>query len=155
MYDLIGSLSVFGFLTVYALVALALPFARRALGQHSHVVAIVSVFTVVVMILIAVFDLQILVRCGSRADSVYLSRLYCRRNWLVCPAAQKDSCSSRIDALTAAGPCRAAAKSRVQGPLRRNFGRLLPAHSMSVTATSGTILRLPREKQPATSAGKA
>ena len=30
MYDLIGSLSVFGFLTAYALVALALPFARRA-----------------------------------------------------------------------------------------------------------------------------
>jgi amino acid transporter len=58
MYDLLGSLSVFGFLTVYALVALALPFARRALGQHSHAVAIVSVFTVVVMILIAVFDLR-------------------------------------------------------------------------------------------------
>ena len=36
MYDLLGSLSVFGFLTAYALVALALPFARRALGQHSH-----------------------------------------------------------------------------------------------------------------------
>lgn len=58
MYDLLGSLSVFGFLTAYALVALALPFARRALGQHSHLVAIVSMFTVVVMILIAVFDLR-------------------------------------------------------------------------------------------------
>jgi amino acid transporter len=58
MYDLLGSLSVFGFLTVYALVALALPFARRALGQHSHVVAAVSILTVVVMILIAVFDLR-------------------------------------------------------------------------------------------------
>jgi amino acid transporter len=58
MYDLFGSLAVFGFLTVYALVALALPFARRALGQHSHVVAVVSVLTVVVMILIAVFDLR-------------------------------------------------------------------------------------------------
>jgi amino acid transporter len=58
MYDLLGSLSVFGFLTVYALVALALPFARRALGQHSHLVAIVSIFTVVVMILIAIFDLR-------------------------------------------------------------------------------------------------
>jgi hypothetical protein len=34
-----GSLSVFGFLTAYALVAAALPFARRALGQHSHWVA--------------------------------------------------------------------------------------------------------------------
>jgi len=58
MYDLLGSLSVFGFLTVYALVALALPFARRAMGQHSHLVAIVSIFTVLVMILIAVFDLR-------------------------------------------------------------------------------------------------
>jgi amino acid transporter len=58
MYDLFGSLAVFGFLTVYALVALALPFARRALGQHSHIVAVVSVLTVVVMILIAVFDLK-------------------------------------------------------------------------------------------------
>jgi amino acid transporter len=58
MYDLLGSLSVFGFLTAYALVALALPFARRALGQHSHLVAAVSAATVVVMILIVVFDLQ-------------------------------------------------------------------------------------------------
>ena len=33
MYDLLGSLSVFGFLTAYALVAVALPFARRALGE--------------------------------------------------------------------------------------------------------------------------
>ena len=39
MYDLLGSMAVFGFLTAYALVALALPFARRALGQHSHLVA--------------------------------------------------------------------------------------------------------------------
>ena len=58
MYDLLGSLSVFGFLTIYALVALALPFAHRALGQHSHTVAVISVLTVVVMILIAVFDLR-------------------------------------------------------------------------------------------------
>jgi amino acid transporter len=58
MYDLLGSLSVFGFLTAYALVAVALPFARRALGQHSHWVAAVSVITVVVMILIVVFDLR-------------------------------------------------------------------------------------------------
>jgi amino acid transporter len=65
MYDLMGSLAVFGFLTVYALVALALPFARRALGQHSHAVAIVSIFTVVVMILIAVFDLR------SSSDAVH------------------------------------------------------------------------------------
>ena len=58
MYDLLGSLSVFGFLTAYALVALALPFARRALGQHSHLVAAVSFFTVAVVVLIALFDLQ-------------------------------------------------------------------------------------------------
>jgi len=58
MYDWLGSLSVFGFLTAYALVALALPFARRALGQHSHVVSAVSVVTVAVMILIVIFDLQ-------------------------------------------------------------------------------------------------
>ena len=56
MYDLLGSLSVFGFITAYALVAVALPFARSALGQHSHTVAVVSVITVIVMILIAVFD---------------------------------------------------------------------------------------------------
>ena len=58
MYDWMGSLAVFGFLTAYALVALALPFARKALGQHSHIVAVVSVSTIVVMILIAIFDLR-------------------------------------------------------------------------------------------------
>jgi amino acid transporter len=58
MYDLLGSLSVFGFLTAYALVAVALPFARRALGQHSHAVAAVSVVTAVVLILIAIFDVR-------------------------------------------------------------------------------------------------
>lgn len=58
MYDWLGSLSVFGFLTAYALVATALPFARRALGQHSHIVAAVSVLTVLVMILIVIFDLE-------------------------------------------------------------------------------------------------
>jgi amino acid transporter len=58
MYDLFGSLSVFGFLTAYALVALALPFARRALGQHSHTVAAVSVLAVLAVVLIAIFDLH-------------------------------------------------------------------------------------------------
>jgi len=58
MYDWLGSLAVFGFLTAYALVAIALPFARRALGQHSHLVAAVSILTVLVLILIAVFDLR-------------------------------------------------------------------------------------------------
>jgi amino acid transporter len=58
MYDLLGSLSVFGFLTAYALVALALPFARRAVGQHSHLLAAVSILTVAVILIIAVFDLN-------------------------------------------------------------------------------------------------
>ena len=58
MYDLLGSLSVFGFLTAYALVALALPFARRALGRHSLLVSAASVLTVVVIVLIAIFDLN-------------------------------------------------------------------------------------------------
>jgi len=65
MYDLMGSLSVFGFLTAYALVALALPFARRASGQHSHLVAILSILTVGVIVLIGVFDLN------SAADAVH------------------------------------------------------------------------------------
>ncbi len=58
MYDLMGSLSVFGFLTAYALVALALPFARRALGQHSHLVAAASALTIAVILLITIFDLN-------------------------------------------------------------------------------------------------
>ncbi|MGA9667844.1 MAG: APC family permease [Terracidiphilus sp.] len=58
MYDWLGSLSVFGFLTAYALVAGALPFARRALGRHSHRLTAISVLTVVVMILIVIFDLR-------------------------------------------------------------------------------------------------
>jgi len=58
MYDLLGSLSVFGFLTAYGLVALALPFARRAVGQHSHLLAALSIATVIVILLIGVFDLK-------------------------------------------------------------------------------------------------
>jgi amino acid transporter len=58
MYDLLGSLSVFGFLTAYALVAAALPFARHALGRHSHVLAAVSVLTVAIVVLITIFDLE-------------------------------------------------------------------------------------------------
>jgi amino acid transporter len=50
IYSWLGSLSVFGFLTAYALVAVALPFARKALGQHSNLVMIVSVITALVMI---------------------------------------------------------------------------------------------------------
>jgi amino acid transporter len=58
IYDLLGSLSVFGFLTAYALAAAALPFARRALGQHSHLVTVISVLTVLVLIIVVVFDLE-------------------------------------------------------------------------------------------------
>ncbi len=65
MYDLYGSLAVFGFLTAYALVAVALPFARSARGQHSLGVAALSVITVLVMILIAAFDLR------SSTDAVH------------------------------------------------------------------------------------
>ncbi|WP_263357512.1 APC family permease [Acidicapsa ligni] len=50
MYGWLGSISVFGFLTAYALVAVALPFAHKALGQHSHLVVIVSWITILVMI---------------------------------------------------------------------------------------------------------
>ena len=70
--DLTGSLSVFGFLTAYALVALALPFARRALGQHSHWVAAVSVFTVLVILLIVIFD----IKSASDAAHIRLPYIY-------------------------------------------------------------------------------
>ncbi len=58
IYDLAGSLAVFGFLTAYALVCIALPFARRARGEHSTVVAGVSVLAVAVIALIAILDLR-------------------------------------------------------------------------------------------------
>ncbi len=82
MYDWLGSLSVFGFLTAYALVALALPFARRALGQHSHWVAAASAATVVVTILIVIFDL----RSASDATHalipwIYLGYIACGLGW--------------------------------------------------------------------------
>lgn len=50
IYGRLGAIAVFGFLTVYGLVAVALPFARRALGQHSHSVAVISWITVLVMV---------------------------------------------------------------------------------------------------------
>jgi amino acid transporter len=76
IYDLLGSLSVFGFLTAYALVAAALPFARRALGQHSHVVTIASVVTVLVMIVVVVFDLQSAADANhARIPWIYLAYL--------------------------------------------------------------------------------
>jgi amino acid transporter len=65
MYDVLGSLAVFGFLTAYALVAAALPFARRARGQHSNLVVGVCIFTIAVILLIVVFDLE------SSADAIH------------------------------------------------------------------------------------
>ncbi len=65
MYDLFGSLSVFGFLTAYALVAIALPFARKAAGQHSLLLVGISVLAVLVVVLIAIFDLR------STADALH------------------------------------------------------------------------------------
>jgi amino acid transporter len=65
IYDLMGSLSVFGFLTAYALVAIALPFARRARGEHSRAVVTISILAVFVLVLIAVYDLR------STADAAH------------------------------------------------------------------------------------
>lgn len=58
MYDLAGSLSVFGFLTAYALVALAVPFAERRLSQSSVLITSISCLTVIVIALIAIFDIR-------------------------------------------------------------------------------------------------
>jgi amino acid transporter len=58
MYDLAGSLSVFGFLTAYALVALAVPFAERRLSRSSAMITTISGFTVLVIVLIAIFDIR-------------------------------------------------------------------------------------------------
>lgn len=51
IYGWLGSLATYGFLTAYALVAIALPFARRARGQHSALVVSLSGLTGIVMIL--------------------------------------------------------------------------------------------------------
>ncbi|HWA93478.1 MAG TPA: APC family permease [Terracidiphilus sp.] len=72
MFDWMGSLATFGFLTAYALVAVALPFARRAAGSHSHLVAAVSIVTVLIMILVAVYDL----RSTSDAAHVRIPYIY-------------------------------------------------------------------------------
>lgn len=58
MYDLLGSISVFGFLTAYALVAIALPFARRAREKHSTTMIALSAMTVLVLALIGIYDLR-------------------------------------------------------------------------------------------------
>jgi len=56
--DLAGSLAVFGYLTAYTLVALALPFALRAAGQCTPQVVVLSVVTILAMIAIVIYDLQ-------------------------------------------------------------------------------------------------
>jgi amino acid transporter len=82
MYDLFGSLSVFGFLTAYSLVAIALPFARRARGQHSLLIVTVSILTVVVMILIAVYDLRSTAdEVHARIPYIYLAYIACGIGW--------------------------------------------------------------------------
>jgi amino acid transporter len=77
MYDLFGSLSVFGFLTAYALVAVALPFARRARGQHSSLVTAASILAVLAVLLIGVFDLK------STADPVHARIPYIYLGYIV------------------------------------------------------------------------
>ncbi|MGA3011605.1 MAG: APC family permease [Terracidiphilus sp.] len=82
MYDWMGSLSVFGFLTAYALVAIALPFAQRALGQHSRMVTAASVLTVAVLILIAVFDLRYTPdKVHARIPYIYLAYIAAAIAW--------------------------------------------------------------------------
>jgi amino acid transporter len=58
MYDLAGSLAVFGFLTAYALVAVAVPFATRANGRIPRLTAICAAVTVLVVVMIAVLDIR-------------------------------------------------------------------------------------------------
>ena len=50
IYGWFGSISVFGFLTAYALVAVALPFAHRLAGRRSRGIVIASAVTVVIAI---------------------------------------------------------------------------------------------------------
>jgi amino acid transporter len=84
MYDLCGSLSVFGFLTAYALVAVALPFARRARGQLSPLIIIASILTVVVMIMIAVYDLRSTTdQLHARIPYIYLAYIAAGLAWYV------------------------------------------------------------------------
>ena len=82
MYDLLGSLAVFGFLTAYTLIAIALPFARRAVGQHSIVVAGLCILTVAVMILITVFDLRSTTDAAhARLPQIYVCYLAVGIGW--------------------------------------------------------------------------
>jgi amino acid transporter len=82
VYDLAGSLSVFGFLTAYALVAIALPFARRASGQHSMLVTAMSALAVVVVVLIAIYDLRSTADAAhARLPYVYLVYIAAGLGW--------------------------------------------------------------------------
>jgi len=65
MYDLAGSLAVFGFLTAYALVAVAVPIATRENGRIPRLAVGVSAATVLVMILIGILDIR------SSADAAH------------------------------------------------------------------------------------
>jgi amino acid transporter len=49
IYEWLGSISVFGFLTSYALVAIALPFAHKALGHHSRSITAIGSLAAIVM----------------------------------------------------------------------------------------------------------
>jgi amino acid transporter len=82
MIDLLGSLAVLGFLTAYALVAAALPFARYALGRQSHRIVAISVVTVVAMILIVIFDLTSASDpAHARIPYIYLAYLVVGIGW--------------------------------------------------------------------------
>jgi len=82
IYDLSGSLAVFGFLTIYALVAIALPFARKAVGQHSQTVAAVSIFTALVMAMVAAFDIRSAADAAhSRIPFIYLAYIVAGLAW--------------------------------------------------------------------------
>jgi amino acid transporter len=72
MYDLAGSLSVFGFLTAYALVAIAVPFAVRPKQTSLARSSLLSAVTVLVIVLIGVFD----VRSGSDPVHARIPYLY-------------------------------------------------------------------------------
>jgi amino acid transporter len=89
MYDLLGSLSVFGFLTAYALVAVALPFARRARGQHSRFIVVMSVLAAVVVILIGVFDIRSTTD-AAHARLPYIFLLYSMAGLAWCAARRKS-----------------------------------------------------------------
>lgn len=65
MYDFAGSLCVLGFLTAYALVAVAVPMATARAGSSRLGLVVLSAATVSAMVLITLFDLR------STADAVH------------------------------------------------------------------------------------